>query len=88
MGEDYIHNPIKKKSKGTAKKILRLILEKEGDMFYNEEKGVFRTAKEFLTYIDSGNIFAAKAKEEGYVQGKKRKSITDTRRSKKAYITA
>ena len=63
MGEDYVHNPYKKKNKGTAKKILRLILEKEGDMFYNEEKGVFRTAKEFLTYIDSGNIFAAKAKD-------------------------
>lgn len=63
MGEDYAHNPIRKKSKGTAKKILRLILEKEGDMFYNEEKGVFKTAKDFLAYIDEGNIFSAKAKD-------------------------
>ena len=63
MGEDYAHNPIKKKSKGAAKKILRLILEKEGDMLYNEEKGVFKTAREFLAYIDAGNIFAAKAKD-------------------------
>jgi len=63
MGEDYAHNPIKKKSKRAAKKILRLILEKEGDMLYNEEKGVFKTAREFLAYIDAGNIFAAKAKD-------------------------
>lgn len=63
MGEDYAHNPIKKKSKGTAKNILRLILEKEGDMFYNEEKSVFVTAKEFMRYIDDGNIFSAKAKD-------------------------
>lgn len=63
MGEDYAHNPIKKKSKGTAKTILKLILEKEGDMLYNEEKGVFVTAKEFLRYIDDGNIFSAKAKD-------------------------
>lgn len=63
MGEDYAHNPIKKKSKGAAKKILRMIIEKEGDMFYNEEKGVFKTAREFLAYIDEGNIFSAKAKD-------------------------
>ena len=63
MGEDYVHNPFKKKSKGTAKKILRTIQEKEEDVFYNEEKGVFRSAKEFLTYIDNGNMFAAKAKD-------------------------
>lgn len=63
MGEDYAHNPIKKKSKGAARKILRMIIEKEGDMFYNEEKGVFKTAREFLAYIDEGNIFSAKAKD-------------------------
>ena len=63
MGEDYAHNPIKKKSKGAARKILRMIIEKEGDMFYNEEKGVFKNAREFLAYIDEGNIFSAKAKD-------------------------
>ena len=63
MGEDYAHNPIKKKSKGAARKILRMIIEKEGDMFYNEEKGVFKTARELMAYIDEGNIFSAKAKD-------------------------
>ena len=63
MGEDYTHNPIKKKSKGAARKILRMIIEKEGDMFYNEEKGVFKTARELMAYIDEGNIFSAKAKD-------------------------
>ena len=63
MGEDYAHNPIKEKSEDTAKKILRKILEKEGDLFYNEEKSVFKTTKNFLAYIDEGNIFSSKAKD-------------------------
>ena len=61
MGCDYAHNTIKK-SVETAKKILRKILEKEEDLFYNEEKSVFKAAKDFLVYIDKGNIFASKAK--------------------------
>lgn len=63
IGEDLAHNPIKKKSKETAKVILRLILEKEGGVFHKEENGIFVTAKKFMKYIDEGNIFSAKAKD-------------------------
>ena len=35
MGEDYAHNPIKKKNEAAAIKILKKILEKDGDLFLN-----------------------------------------------------
>lgn len=63
MGEDYAHNPIKKKDTVLAKEILRKILEKEGDLFCDEDKNFFETTKKLLKYIDNGNIFSAKAKE-------------------------
>ena len=63
MGEDYTHNPFKKKSIGTAKMILNDILDKAGNSVYDEEKDVFKAAKDFLAYIDEGNIFASKAKD-------------------------
>ena len=63
MGGDYAHNPIKQKNEDVAKKILKKILEKEGDLFYNDEKAVFTASKEFMSYIDNGNIFASKAKD-------------------------
>jgi tetratricopeptide (TPR) repeat protein len=62
MGNDFAHNTIRKKNIGVAKKILKKIQEKDGDLFYNEEKSVFKTTKDFLKYIDEGNIFASKAK--------------------------
>lgn len=63
MGGDYAHNPIKKKSERTAIRILNKILEKEGDLFYDEDKAVFTAAKDFLAYMKNGNIFASKAKD-------------------------
>lgn len=63
MGDDYAHNPIKKKNTDIAKMILNTILDQEGNSAYNEEKEVFKAAKDFLAYIDEGNIFASKAKD-------------------------
>lgn len=63
MGSDYAHNSIKTKNESIAKEILKKILEKEGDSSCNEEKTVFTAAKEFLTYIENGNIYASKAKD-------------------------
>ena len=63
MGGDYAHNPIKEKSSNTAKKILQRIIEMEGDTQFAEEKEVFKAAKDFMAYIDYGNIFASKAKD-------------------------
>ncbi len=63
MGDDYAHNPIKKKNTDIAKMILNTIMDQEGNSAYNEEKEVFKAAKDFLAYIDEGNIFASKAKD-------------------------
>lgn len=63
MGEDYPHNPIKEKSPDNAKKILGEILDKQEDPLYNEDKDVFMVSKDFLEYIDKGNIFSSKAKD-------------------------
>lgn len=63
MGEDFAHNPIRKKNEGTAIKILKKILEKDGDMFHDEDETVFKAAKDLMKYIGNGNIFASKAKD-------------------------
>ena len=63
MGEDYAHNPIKKKNEAAAIKILKKILEKGGDLFCDEDSDVFKAAKDLKNYIGNGNIFASKAKD-------------------------
>lgn len=63
MGEDFAHNPIRKKNEGTAIKILKKILEKDGDMFHDEDEAVFKAAKDLMEYIGNGNIFASKAED-------------------------
>lgn len=63
MGEDYPHNPIKEKSPERAKVILSEILDKQGNILYNDEKGIFGKINDFMEYIDKGNIFSSKASD-------------------------
>lgn len=63
MGADYGHNPIREKSIDKAKMILNEIIQKENEEQYIEEQKVFGIARNFLDYIESGNIFSSKAAE-------------------------
>lgn len=77
MGNNFTHNPYKEKNKEAAQNILKTILDKEGDDFYNTEKVVFDMARKLLAYIDESNIFASKAKAYRYRLKSKFNTITD-----------
>ena len=77
MGNNFAHNPYKEKNKAAAQNILKTILDKEGDDFYNTEKVVFDMARKLLAYIAESNIFASKAKAYRYRLKSKFNTITD-----------
>lgn len=77
MGNNFAHNPYKEKNKAAAQNILKTILDKEGDDFYNTEKVVFDMARKLLAYIDESNIFASKAKAYRYRLKSKLNTIID-----------
>lgn len=77
MGNNFAHNPYKEKNKAAAQNILKTILDKEGDDFYNTEKVVFDMARKLLAYIDESNIFASKAKAYRYRLKSKLNTIND-----------
>ena len=63
MGDDYPHNPVKKKSADKAIKILFEILGKRDNPLYKSDQDVFKNTEAFIENIYTGNIFSSKAKD-------------------------